>query len=251
MLKRLFMFKFLPVTVALLAGCVLSGGVVRAADEPKIEEKKEEGWVSLFDGKSLNGWKVNESPDSFKVEDGAIVAQGNRSHLFYTGDEKPFVNFEFKAEVMTLPNSNSGLYIHTKYQDNGWPKFGYECQVNNTQSDRRKTGSLYSVVDVFLVDVQDKASYVPSVTVNKNNVMLNVAEAPAKDNQWFTYHIVVNGKRVTTRINDRTMVDYTEPDGKQAGNDFTRVLDQGTFAIQAHDPGSRVLYRNIQVKRLP
>jgi hypothetical protein len=225
------------------------GGVVRAADEPKAADK--DGWTSLFDGKSLNGWKANENPKSFKVEEGAIVAQGNRSHLFYIGDDKPFVNFEFKAEVMTLPGSNSGIQIHTKHQDAGWLKFGYECQVNNTQSDRKKTGSLYSVVDVFLVDVQDKENYVPSVTVTPDNVRLNVARAPARDNEWFRYHIIVNGKRITIRINDQTTVDYTEPEGKKPGNDFTRVLEQGTFALQAHDPQSRALYRSIQVKRLP
>jgi len=245
------MFKT-ATTVALFAGCMLFGGVVKAAEETKVGAPKvEEGFVSLFDGVSLNGWKANENPESFKVEDGALVAHGKRSHLFYTGDDKPFTNFEFKADVMTLPGSNSGIHIHTKYQDAGWPKFGYECQVNNTQSDRKKTGSLYSVVDVFQVDVKDKERYFPSVTVNKDNIMLNVAEAPAKDNEWFRYHIIVNGKRIITRINDQTLVDYTEPEGKKAGNDFTRVLDQGTFSLQAHDDKSRVLYRNIQVKRLP
>jgi hypothetical protein len=107
------------------------------------------------------------------------------------------------------------------------------------------------VVDVFLVDVQDKERFFPSVTVNGDSVRLNVAEAPAKDNEWFRYHIIVNGRRITTRINDQTTVDYIEPEGKKAGNDFTRVLDQGTFALQAHDPGSRALFRNILVKRLP
>jgi hypothetical protein len=107
--KRWIMFKTAPVVAALFAGYMVSGGIVRAADEAKVEDK--DGWTSLFDGKSLNGWKANENPESFKVEEGAIVAQGNRSHLFYTGDDKPFINFEFKAEVMTLPGSNSG-YSH-------------------------------------------------------------------------------------------------------------------------------------------
>lgn len=235
--------------MALLIGCLLFGAVVRVLDKPKVDEM--EGWVSLFDGKSLNGWNANENTGSFKVEDGAIAVQGNRSHLFYSGDDKPFTNFEFKAEVMTLPGSNSGIYIHTKYQDAGWPKFGYECQVNNTQSDHIKTGSLYSVVDVFLVDVQDKNAYFPSVTISPGNSRINVAESPAKDNEWFRYHIIVDSKRIIIRINDQTTIDYTEPEGKKPGNDFTRVLDQGTFALQAHDPKSRTLYRNIQVKRLP
>ena len=76
------MFKTAPVVAAFLTGCMALSGVAKAADEVKVENK--EGWISLFNGKSLNGWKANENPESFKVEEGAIVAQGNRSHLFYT-----------------------------------------------------------------------------------------------------------------------------------------------------------------------
>jgi hypothetical protein len=237
----------------MLTGAVLACAMVVGVGNyvaPKAQAQ-EDGWVSLFDGKTLNGWKAAENPNSFKVEEGNIVVNGNRGHLFYEVGDKPLVNFEFKAEVMTFPNSNSGVFIHTQYQENGWPKFGYECQVNQTQGDRIKTGSIYSVVDVYLTDVPAGQTYQPGVRVDKNRVMLQVPEAPAKDNEWFTYHITVNGKRIITRVNGKTLVDYTEPDNKQAGNDFTRVLDKGTIALQAHDPGSKVLYRNIQIKRLP
>jgi hypothetical protein len=185
----------------------------------------EEGFVSLFDGKSLDGWKINESPDSWSVKDGVITAKGPRSHLFYVGNDKPFVNFELKVDVMTEKNSNGGIYFHTKYQDEGWPKYGFEAQVNNSYtSDPRKTGSLYAVKDVL--------------------------EAPAKDGEWFTEHIIVQGKHVVIKINDKVVVDYTEPDDAKPGKDFTRVLDKGTFALQAHDPGSVVHFKNIRVKRL-
>ncbi len=196
-----------------------------AADEAKEESKKdEEGFVSLFNGKDFTGWKINENEKAWSIEDGAIKANGNRSHLFYVGDDKPFKNFELRLQVMTKPSANGGVYFHTKYQESGWPKYGFEAQVNQTQSDPIKTGSLYQV---------------------KNNT-----EAPAKDNEWFDYTIRVEGKRVTTSVNGKTIVDYTEPEGKEAGKDFTRVLDQGTFAFQAHDPGSTVLIKNIRVKRL-
>ncbi|TWU03287.1 hypothetical protein Pla100_02050 [Neorhodopirellula pilleata] len=49
---------------------------------------------------------------------------------------------------MTTPGSNAGIYFHTKYQDEGWPKQGYECQVNITHHDPKKTSSLYGVVNV-------------------------------------------------------------------------------------------------------
>jgi hypothetical protein len=188
-------------------------------------QKKQKGWVKLFDGKTLNGWKISEpEKNSWKVENGAIVAHGERSHLFYVGDAQPFTNFELKLEVMTKPGSNGGIYFHTQPQDTGWPKYGYEVQVNQTHGDWRKTGSLYAVQDV--------------------------KEQLVKDDEWYTYHITVKGKHVTIKINDKVAVDWTEEAGRQPGKDFTRVIDKGTFALQAHDPKSVVYYRNIMVRRL-
>ena len=100
-----------------------------------------EGWTQLFDGKTLDGWKVNENPASWSVKDGLLVANGQRSHIFYVGAKEPFVNFELEAMVMTKPNSNSGIYIHTQYQDSGWPKYGFEVQVNNSFPDPQKTAA--------------------------------------------------------------------------------------------------------------
>ncbi len=185
----------------------------------------EKGWKSLMDGKTFKGWKANENTGSWKIEDGSFVCNGERSHLFYVGDDKPFKNFEFKCQVKTLPKSNAGIYFHTKYQETGWPKFGYEAQVNNTHGDPKKTGSLYAVKNVF--------------------------KAPAKDNEWFDYYIKVDGKHILIVVNGKTCIDWTEPAGRKAGEDFTRILDQGTFCLQAHDPISKVYFRNIQVKRLP
>ena len=185
----------------------------------------ENGWVDLFDGKSFDGWKVNEKPETWSVKDGALVANGDRSHLYYVGDPEPFVNFELEAVVMTLPSSNSGIYIHTKYQDSGWPKYGYEVQVNNSHGDPQKTGGLYGVVEVL--------------------------EAPAKDGEWFTMLIRVDGKHIVVKVDGKTVTDYTEPEGKEPGKDFTRALDKGTFALQGHDPGSTVSYKSIRVRRLP
>jgi len=191
-------------------------------------QEKEEGFVSLFNGKDLTGWKANESPETFKVEDGKLIANGKRSHLFYVGDVKnhDFKNFELKAQVLCKPKSNSGIYFHTAFQDSGWPDKGFECQVcSNAYSDPRKTGSLYAVKDV--------------------------AEAPAKDDEWFDYHIIVKGKSVTTKINGKVIVEWTQADDYVPKKGFEgRLLGSGTFALQGHDPGSRVEYKNIRVKPL-
>ncbi len=192
---------------------------------PLVAAESEKGFVSLFDGKSFNGWKTaNENTSSFKIVDGAIVAKGERCHLYYAGDSKPFKNFELKVDVMTEPNSNGGIYIHTQYQETGWPKYGFETQVNNTHTDWKKTGSLYDVV--------------------------NVKESAAQDNKWWTQHVIVQGNKVTVKVDGKTVMEYTEPAGKEAGKDFTRKIAEGTFAFQAHDPKSVIRYKNVRVKRL-
>lgn len=184
-------------------------------------------WISLFDGKSLNGWKVGDHPETFKVENGMIVVNGETAHLFYDGDVKnhDFKNFEFKADVMTVPGSNSGIYFHTVYQESGWPSKGYEVQVNNSHTDWRRTGGLYAVEDV-------KEVYV-------------------KDNEWFTEYIKVQGKHVIIKLNDKKVVDYTEPENVERPADMAgRKISDGTFALQGHDPKSKVYFKNVMVKPL-
>jgi hypothetical protein len=186
----------------------------------------EEGFVRLDNGKNFDGWKISESPESWSIEDGAFKAQGPRSHLFYVGDEKPFKNFELRVDCKAKNNSNGGIYIHTKFQETNWPKFGHEVQVNNSfTKDPRKSGSLYGIVDV--------------------------KEQHIQDDTWWTETVIVKDRHVTIKLNDKTVVDYDEPDGKEAFNkDFERRLGTGTFALQAHDPNSTIYYKNIRVKRL-
>jgi hypothetical protein len=185
-------------------------------------------WIKLFDGKTLKGWKASENPGTFKVEKGMIVVDGPRAHLFYDGpvNNHNFKNFEFKADVMTKPGSNSGIYFHTEYQEQGWPAKGYEVQVNNTHPDPRKTGSLYAIKDV--------------------------SEIPAKDNEWFTEHIIVKDKTITIKVNGKTLVEYTEPKNAERPEKMSgRLLSSGTIALQGHDPNSKVFYKNIMIKILP
>ncbi|MEZ5069374.1 MAG: DUF1080 domain-containing protein [Bacteroidales bacterium] len=206
------------------AGLLLAGCSTAPADE----------WTSLFDGESLNGWTPNESPESWKIEDGAIVTAGTRSHLFYTGDVNggSFKNFELSLEVMTTPNSNSGIYFHTAFQDEGWPAAGYECQVLNSSSaepgnlpEHKMTGSIYAI--------------------------RNIWKSPVPDGEWFNYRIRVEGKTVRTYINDMLAAEYTEPESPYRPEGFPgRLLGEGTFALQCHDPASVVSYKNIRVKVL-
>ena len=189
---------------------------------------KDEGWISLFDGKSLDGWKASEKPGTFAVKDGMLVVNGARSHLYYVGPVRRhnFKNFEFRADVMTHPSANSGIYFHTQFQPDNWPSKGFECQVNTSHSDPKKTGGLYNIKDVM-------------------------NDAPSKDGQWFNYYIKVEGQHVIIKIDGKTTTDWTQPENYAGprGNPG-RKLDQGTIAIQGHDPKSLVYFKNIALRPL-
>ena len=186
----------------------------------------EQGWINLFDGKSLQGWKAGGNAGTFSVRDGMIVAQGPFSHLFYVGPVYygDFKDFELRVDVKTEPEANGGVFFHTQYQEKGLVAKGFEVQVNNSDStDPLRTGSLYK--------------------------MQNVRDTPVKDGQWFTMHIVVEGRHVTVDVGGRKLVDWTESDPPKPPSDRPgRVLSSGTFALQGHDERSTVYYKNIRVK---
>ena len=203
----------------------LASAALVTATAPLLAGDVEPGFTPLSDGKTFDGWKSSEAnKDTWKIEDGAFVTRGKTCHLYYVGDEKPFKNFDLKVEVMTDHNSNGGIYFHTKYQADSWPRGGFECQVNNTHGDWIKTGSLWGIVNVGL--------------------------RAAEDGKWWTQEIMVKGNTVTVIIDGKKMLEYVEPAGAVAGKDFERKISEGTFALQGHDPKSTVRYKNIRVKKL-
>lgn len=199
------------------------------------ENSNHNEWQSLFNGEDLSEWTINENPETFSVKDRMIIANGNRSHLFYSGpvNNADFKNFEFKAKVKATDRSNSGIFIHTKFQEEGWPSQGYEAQVSNRPQlggpedyvELKRTGSLYAIRNAY--------------------------KQVAPDNEWMDYYIKVLGKNVQIKINGIETVNYTEPKVPNRGkNNSTQVLSNGTFALQGHDPGSTVMYKDIFVKVL-
>ena len=248
--------KYLPsprYLIAALASLVTVSLAVQAADPG------EEGFVSLFNGKDLTGWKDSgETPDCFSVNDaGELVVSGGRAHLFYVGEDgkASFGDFELKLKGKTFKGANSGVYFHTRFQAEGWPDQGYECQVNSSQKDPKKTGSLYAVVNCFVpqADSGIPTQEVPYVMIDhKAGVNRVMKEAPSRDGEWFDYHITVKKGVITIRVNGEITVQYSEPkDGSLPNQKMPgRKLSSGTFAFQAHDPDSTTHFKDIRVKRL-
>jgi len=217
------MTRLLVITAAMLT-----------ASQPSVEP----GFTPLFNGKDFSGWKIAGPAETFSIQDGAIVANGAASHAYYDGPVRnhSFQNFDLKVDIMTRPGSNGGVYVLTEYQPIGenlrasgrFPSKGFEIQVNNSHTDRIRTGSLYHVVDVL-------------------------DQSPAKDDAWFTEDIIVNGNTITVSVDGKQVVQWTQPADWDGGREGPgrRITGPGTIALQGHDPNSTVYYRNIRIKPLP
>ena len=183
---------------------------------------KAEDWVSLFDGKTLSGWTQGggQGKSHWEVKDGVIVGSGSASMLY---SPKKYKNFKYRAEVKINDKGNSGLYFRCP-KPNGNFSEGYEAQIDATHSDPIRTGSIYGFVHVY--------------------------KSPAPPDTWFTYELEVVDKdwrgihmpHITVKINGEVLFMYM---------DRTKAWDEGHFAFQQHDPGSRVEIRKIEVVELP
>lgn len=230
-----------PIALLLVWSVTLNAADSPPSDNALTDAEKAAGWKLLFDGKSLSGWKASENPESFTVRDGMIVAQGRgavieaqaphpKSHLFYLGPDgaASFKDFELQADVKAERLANSGIYFHTEFIADAWPQKGFEIQIDNDPSHPKQTGSLYAVSDV--------------------------AKAHAQDGKWVHLLLTVQGKHVVIKLDDQTVVDWTEPEGFVAKHPpwfSERKLSNGTFALQGHDAESVVSFKNIKVKPLP
>ena len=164
---------------------LLTGFLNPVSAQEKQEQQQDDEWTSMFNGENLLGWHVNENHGSIYVEGNCIVTNGKRAHAYYVGENghADFKNFHFKCKVKTGAKANSGIYFHTRFSDSGWPNKGYEAQVNNTHGDKKKTGGLYNVQDNF--------------------------EIPVEDDVWFDYEIIVEGKHIVVKVNDKTISDLS------------------------------------------
>jgi len=236
---------------------LIASGVLWAAGKleddgspaPGYEGERGLGWISLLDD-TLNGWIESGgvtdwsarnwyqgglgwptqdntlAGESFRHMGGSLyndtlIVEGDQRNLFYDGliAGGYFKNFEFKVDVYTYPGSASGVYFHTRYEEDGAPTYGYEAQINASRAGESKTGSLVGVNEV--------------------------KTAPHGDNEWFSYYIKVDGKTVTVKVNGETVNEFTEP------ADGPASLHRGTIGFESIGSDSRVMLRNPMIRLLP
>ena len=189
------------------------------------EKQKDDGWVQLFNGKDLTGWRTHPADKAkWEVKDGAIVGTGPAGHLFSERDD--YENFHLKFEVKINDKGNSGQYFRATFAKAFPP--GYEAQINSTHGDKVRTGSLYA-------DGRDK------YTEAEKKKML-IFDQLVKPDTWFTQEVIAVGNHIVIKVDGKTTVDFVDEKNRHS---------KGHFAIQQHDPGSVVTVRKIEVKELP
>ncbi len=198
---------FLP---ALFLGLVAISPGAGADGAKKADDK---GWVQLFNGKDLTGWKTHPDDKAvWKVEDGILIGTGPKGHLF--SERGDYENFDYKVEAMINDHGNSGQYFRTEF-GKSFPK-GYEAQINSTHGDPVRTGSLYNFVKIL--------------------------KQLHKPDEWFTQEVHAVGNHIVIKVNGETTVDFVDPKS---------TYMKGHFALQQHDPGTVVKFRKIEVRELP
>jgi hypothetical protein len=242
--------KFTLRTAAL--GFVLAAAATTATATPRPDDKPAaDGWVQLFNGKDLTGWKIHPktNPGAFtevievksddgrliaydgkqkdgkmirlwRVEDGMLIGAGPASHLF---SEQEYDDFHFRVEAKINDGGNSGQYFRTRFGP-GFPQ-GYEAQINATHRDPIRTGSIYPAG--------------PLARFRKDITVMNTA--PHEADEFFTQEVIADGAKITILVNDKKTIEWTDPN---------RTYIKGHFALQGHDPGTIVTFKKIEYKPL-
>lgn len=188
------------------------------------DDKTQGGFIPLFNGKDLKGWKYHpDSKAKWEVVDGCITASGPASHLF--SERGDYADFVYRVEAKINDGGNSGQYFRAQFGDS-WPK-GYEAQINATHKDVIKTGSLYPAFN-------------PKLTQEQKNKII-IKDCPHKADEWFTQEVTAEGNHIVIKVNGRVTVDFV---------DEAKTFMKGHFAIQHHDPGCKIMIRKAEVKEL-
>lgn len=174
----------------------------KADPEPVLlgSDELAEGWISLFDGQTLFGWKADSQAD-WRVEDGTIVVGAGEKGLL--GTTTQFCNYVLRVDFNAEQGTNSGIFLHTVLQQQEPATDCYE--LNIAESDNTfPTGSL---------------------------VQRQKAEVSVASGQWHSYEVTVDGDRVLVKLDGQQVLDYTDPKPLRRGH-IGLQLNSGRIAFR-------------------
>ncbi len=194
------------------ASLVLTPGFSKAADPNSLTpEEIADGWILLFDGDGLFGWKTLEKTTNWQVADGAITASEGEPGLLVTTSQ--FGNFALKVDFRTVSDANSGVFLRTS--PNPGPEDVatrcYEVNIADSPQSKFPTGSLVERKKAELVE-------------------------PGSD--WRSFEITADGGHIVVKLGEKEVCDYTDPN----------PLGRGFIGLQFRS--GKVEFRNIKLKPL-
>jgi hypothetical protein len=226
--------RHILILATMVASVLLTSIGACAGDNELTAEEKADGWVLLFNGRDLSGWRNNNGkPVRARIEDGAINVHGTGGYLLVY--DRPFGDFVLKCDVkMDQPFCNSGIFV--RVGDLEEPvQSSIEVQVfSDPKPDMHGFGALYDLV-------------APSKDATRGPGRWDTVEVRCEGPH---IAVSVNGEKVTTMNCDEWTQPGKRPDGSshkfgKAIKDFPR---RGHIGLQDH--GYNVWFKNIKLKEL-
>lgn len=252
--------SFIP--LGLILAVISTAAVVTSC----VAQKKKDGFVQIFDGKTLKGW--DGDPTYWRVENGNLVGEitpatllKTNSFIIWRGGEPG--DFEFKGEFNITEAGNSGInYRSDQLPDVPFALRGYQADIDGKN---RYTGQNYEERKRTTLAYRGQKTTIPAYTgaatpeavrANvKNNAWSGLTVTGSlgssdslktliKSEDWNTFRLVVKGNHLQHYINDVLMSDVTD-------DDTVNGKSKGLLGVQVHvGPPMKVQYRNLMLKQL-
>ena len=191
---------------------------VPISQEPVAQSAPRAGFVPLFNGRDPTGWQTSPGrPGRWRVENGILKGSGPTASNLFT-ERKDFKDFELHVEARVNDGGNSGVFFRAPSEE--WP-LGYEAQINSTDKDPNKTGSLYKI---------------------PGGIVVGVSPSPVGPDEWFQMDVIAIGHQITIKVNGDVTATYPDPE-----SDFAA----GHIGLQQQNPQTVVEFRKIEIKELP
>ena len=254
-----------PLLTGLTVVALFSSGVFMSCTAQK-KQSNDTGYVSIFDGKTLNNWKGD--PTYWRVEDGALTGEitpstllKTNSFIIWQGGEP--ADFELKGEFKITQAGNSGInYRSDQLTDVPFALRGYQADIDGqirytgqNYEERKRTTLAYRGQKTTIAPYTgENTPEAVRANVSKNawtgmNVTGSLGSSDSlktliKSEDWNTFHLVVKGNHLQHYINDVLMSDVTD-------NDTVNGKAKGLMGVQVHvGPPMKVQYRNLMLKSL-